>query len=529
MAINVPRPLGSLLLLIACFSLISAQERPVVSSDSPASTLQAGNRASWVPADSNGPSTIIARFVEAETKGREALNQHTFKRDVVLQTIGPNGEVTGEYVRNSQFLFDDRGRRIERVLYHPPSTIRTMRITKEDIQDLAEGQLLGIDIVEANKYKLTYAGREIVDSRELFAIDVSPARQPNPHRMRERFFVGRVWIDPISFQIVKIKGVVQPQGKQRFPVFVTWRQPLNGAFTFPARTEADDILRFPTGDVHYRVKVNYYDYKQFGSKVNITEIDEPAETSMTPPPPAPREDLSEVCVTNRNAPPLSPYHWPADAEVKVYTIRNMFMPEQRQALLEALKTWTTAGRDSGSGVSFTYVGETENLVNCRNCLTVRKREVFKYDGAHYSFFYPLSSEDGRVLVSAWIDLDFATTSPHAMQGFLAHELGHGMGLWDCESCKKKHTLMNGFPGINKTNGLIAPSRCDVEALKGVYIQERQLAAAKAIDGKSRQTNHASRPFALTSSGPATGYASFLLSLPQLGDGSPSLRWNVFSK
>jgi hypothetical protein len=61
---------------------------------------------------SQDPPTILASFLASEKKVREALNQHTFKRDVVLQTIGPNGEVTGEYIRNSQFIFDDRGCRI---------------------------------------------------------------------------------------------------------------------------------------------------------------------------------------------------------------------------------------------------------------------------------------------------------------------------------------------------------------------------------------------------------------------------------
>ncbi|HKN83347.1 MAG TPA: hypothetical protein VJW17_07920, partial [Pyrinomonadaceae bacterium] len=73
------------------------------------------------------PQTIVASFIKTESELREALKQHTFKRDVVLQTIGPNGEVTGQYIRNSQFLFDDKGNRIERVTYHPPSTIREMR------------------------------------------------------------------------------------------------------------------------------------------------------------------------------------------------------------------------------------------------------------------------------------------------------------------------------------------------------------------------------------------------------------------
>lgn len=473
-------PAAFLFLLITSFSLALAQESSLatigVSLPGTASNALSGS-----PSELDA-ATILARFIEAETKGREALNQHTFKRDVVLQTVDRNGQITGEYIRNSQFLFDDQGRRIERVLYHPPSGIREMRITKEDIQDLAGAQLLGIDIVEATKYRLTYAGAELVASRQLYAIDVTPLTKPNPKRMKERFFVGRVWVDPSNFQIVKIRGIVEPQGKQRFPLFETWREPVSGQFAFPTRTEADDILRFKEYDVHYRIKVKYHDYRLFASKVTITDVD---DISSIPAPPTPKPKSSEIeaCVTNRNAPPVSPYHWPADAAVKVYLFRNMFTTEQRTALLEALKTWTTAGYEVDAGITFTYAGETDRLVNCRGCLTIRRREVYKNDGAHYSFFNPLSSEEGRVLTSAWIDLDVATVSPKAVQGFMAHELGHGMGLWDCESCKNKRTIMNGFRSINRDNGLIAPSRCDLETVKNVYLKERQIAAANSARQK----------------------------------------------
>ncbi len=475
-AINRFMPVGVLFLLLTPFIAVFAQEGSVATTSAPSAGLRVGK---WGAEVTNESATILERFVEAETKGREALNQYTFKRDVVLQTIGRRGEVTGEYIRNSQFLFDDQGQRIERVLFHPPSRIHEMRITKEDIQDLAGSQLLGIDIVEANKYQLTYAGAEIIDSRQLLAIDVTPLVKPDPKRMRERFFVGRVWIDPNSFQIVKIKGRVEPQGKQRFPLFETWREPVNGAFAFPTRTEADDVLNFSEADVHYRIKVNYHDYKLFGSKVTITDLDDTPSTSSAPTITAKPQGSLEACIINRNAPPASSYHWAADAEVKVYLVRHMFTHEQQKALLEALKAWTNAGEETNAGVKLIYAGESAGLMNCKGCLTVTRREVYKNDGRHYSFFNPMSSEDGRVLTSAWIDLDFATTNPHALQGFVAHELGHGMGLWDCETCKSKRTIMNGFPGINKDNGLIAPSRCDLETLKSVYAQERQIAAAKS--------------------------------------------------
>src|SRR6266849_827848 len=226
LAIKGSRTVGILFMLLVSIGLSFSQERSVASFGNREISLRSKTATDSEPMDMSNPAMIVARFVDAEGKVREALNQHTFKRDVVLQTIGPNGEVTGEYIRNSQFLFDDRGKRIEKVLYHPSSTIREIRITKEDIQDLAGSQLLGIDIVEATKYRLTYAGSEVIDSRQLFAIDVAALTTPDPHRMSDRYFVGRVWVDPVNFQIVKIKGTVEPQGQQRFPAFETWREPI---------------------------------------------------------------------------------------------------------------------------------------------------------------------------------------------------------------------------------------------------------------------------------------------------------------
>jgi hypothetical protein len=499
-------PLGILVILAAFSSPIFSQQSSVASVSNAEAHLRSDATPKSAPLDATDSTKIVAAFSAAETRVREALNQHTFKRDVVLQTIGPNGEVTGQYIRNSQFIFDDRGRRIERVFFHPASTMREMRITKEDIQDLEGSQLLGIDIVEATKYQLTYAGAETVDGRQLLAIDVSPLTQPDPNHMKERFFVGRVWIDPTSFQVVKLKGIVEPQGKQRFPMFVTWREPIKDALSFPTRTEADDVLHFSERDVHYRIKVRYYDYKVFASKVSVTEVDDDALAPATESAPKtakpsnkaqPPSKISafpsesplptirplskpEVCTTNRNAPPVGEYHWPADTEVKVYIMRGMFTSEQASAVLEAMKTWKTADKEIGSGVRFAYAGETDSRMTCRNCLTVMRREVFKNDKHHYAFFNPMKMDEGRLLVAAWIDLDVGITDPKALEGFAAHELGHGLGLWDCPSCKKKQSLMNGFPGLNKNNGLLGPSGCDVATTKGVYAEERQMASVNAI-------------------------------------------------
>jgi hypothetical protein len=187
---------------------------------------------------------------------------------------------------------------------------------------------------------------------------------------------------------------------------------------------------------------------------------------------------SDSCVANRSAPPVGAYAWPADAEVKVYFIRRMFTPEQQETLLSAMDFWTEAAKRTGAGVSFSYEKETDVLMDCRNCLTVTRSEVHKYDRKHYAFFYPIRRARDGSLISAWIDFDFATTSLQALKGYMAHELGHGMGLGDCVSCKKKQTIMNGFPGINKDNGLVEPSACDLEVVRQVYqLQPRTATAA----------------------------------------------------
>ena len=195
------------------------------------------------------------------------------------------------------------------------------------------------------------------------------------------------------------------------------------------------------------------------------------------------QEKSAVCVANHNAPPINTYYWPPDTGVKVYFARGMFTEAQQSTLLIAMEVWSNANKQTDAGISFSYAGQVEKVANCNNCLTITRREVHKNDRKHYAFFNPLKQNSDGLLVSAWIDFDFATTNPQALQGYMSHELGHGMGLWDCKSCKKKKTIMNGFPGINNDNGLLAPSACDLEVVRQVYDLQRR------VDRNVVQRNH----------------------------------------
>jgi hypothetical protein len=217
-------------------------------------------------------ATIIKNFLNAEAKFRGTLVQFSFKRHVVLQTIGPQGEVTGEYLRTSVFVLDDHGQRIERVLYHPKPTLKELVITKEDIQDLAGSQLFGLELSDLNSYDVSYLREEVLDGRSVYLIGVGPKQAPDAHHMKARFFLGVFAIDSITFRPIYAEGITEPQGKQRFPSFRTERHTDIENLLFPSSTTADDVLHFPNKDVHYRIKVSYYEFKRFAARVKIVEV-----------------------------------------------------------------------------------------------------------------------------------------------------------------------------------------------------------------------------------------------------------------
>lgn len=285
----------SLLLLGLCFSISAQQvEQPAAKQESSEQSsaysaalyalarnnpaLESLNEPPPPASSSGSRALIITNFIAVERKFRETLIQFSFKRDVVLQTIGPAGEVTGEYIRNSVFVLDDSGQRVEQVVYHPRPTINEMRITKEDVQDLAGSQLFGLEKEKLNAgdiaYDFSYVGEESLNGRPAYLLTVKPRQEPNPHQMRVRFFVGQIWIDPLSFQTIKLRGITEPHGKQRFPVFETERELKIEGQAFPSETAADDILHFSDKDVHYRIKVRYYDFKRFASRLKIVEVNE---------------------------------------------------------------------------------------------------------------------------------------------------------------------------------------------------------------------------------------------------------------
>ena len=234
---------------------------------------------------------IINTFTAKESQFRKALNEYSFKRDAVLQTLGMGGQITGEYHRVSYFTFDDQGNRYEKISYFPMPSYGG--ITQEDLDDLGGIQPFALEPSKIPQYDFKYVGREKIDELNLFVFDVSPKVMPDAKKTKERFFKGRVWVEDQDFQIVKTKGKGVPEKKvNKFPTVETYREQIDGRYWFPTYSYADEELIFDSGEsLHLRMQVRYSDFELARAKVKITEIENPdaPKKETKPVTPAPRK------------------------------------------------------------------------------------------------------------------------------------------------------------------------------------------------------------------------------------------------
>jgi hypothetical protein len=224
------------------------------------------------PAQPTGitPEQIIEKFAAKEAQFKQARESYTWRQDVKVQTLDGN-TVDGEYRQVVDILFDDRGKRVENVVFAPQSSLQRISMTREDFDDIEKRLPFVLTSEEIPDYNILYVGQQKEDELNTFVFDVAPKKIEK----NRRYFQGRIWVDDHDFQIVKTRGknvpdIVSKNGENLFPPFTTWREQIDGKYWFPTYTLTDDSLHFKTGDVRIRQIVKYTNYKRFGSQVKIT-------------------------------------------------------------------------------------------------------------------------------------------------------------------------------------------------------------------------------------------------------------------
>jgi hypothetical protein len=243
---------------------------------------------------------IVRTFMQKEAEFRKALNEYGFHREAILQTIAWGGQISGEYLRISRFVFDDSGNRFEKILKFPVPTMSELQITAEDLEDFGGVQSFALESSKMNEYNFAYIGKEKLDELDTYVFDVTPKILSDQARLKalkaskkpERFFQGRIWVDDRDFQIVKSRGKGVPEFEQRFPTFESYREQIDGKYWFPTYSYADDELTFKTGQsVHLRMRIKFTDFERLRGRASVVEQgteskdknDEPAKPTPTPP------------------------------------------------------------------------------------------------------------------------------------------------------------------------------------------------------------------------------------------------------
>ena len=274
-ALNAWKLISSCALLISLAApLASAQQSSVAPKTETVATSPSLSQAQI--------DNIISKFSAKETEFRRALNSYAFKRDALVQEIGMGGQVIGEYRRVSDFTFDDQGNRFEKINFFPMATLYGMN--QEDLEDLGGVNAFALEAGKLSQYSFKYVGKERIDELDLYVFDVAPKIMPDAKKTKDRFFIGRIWVDDQDLQIVKSKGKGIPETKDnKFPVVESYREQIDGKYWFPTYAYADDDLIFDNGTSRrLRLQIKYTDYKVGRGKVTITELEEvKPETSQT--------------------------------------------------------------------------------------------------------------------------------------------------------------------------------------------------------------------------------------------------------
>jgi ketosteroid isomerase-like protein len=213
---------------------------------------------------------IVRRFAAQEQIFKEAYNHYTYREVVKMQTLGEQGYVDGEYDDTFDVTFDNQGNRVVKPVSHPRDTLKRIRVTQEDIDDLRDRMPFVLTSDELPSYKINYKGQQDASGTHCYVFDIAPKAMEEGRR----YFEGRIWVDANAYQVVKSSGKAVPDiynrsGENLFPKFTTFRELVDDKYWFPSYTRSNDTLFFSGGPVHIVEVVDYTNYKRFGAESKI--------------------------------------------------------------------------------------------------------------------------------------------------------------------------------------------------------------------------------------------------------------------
>src|SRR5258706_15315212 len=138
------------------------------------------------------PEEIITRFAAKEKLFKEARDHYTYRQDIKVQTRDGD-TVTGEFHEVFDVLYDDKGHRIENVVFAPQSSLDQggLSLDEGDIQDFRNRLPFVLTTEEVPEYNILYVGQQQEDQLHCYVFDIAPKKIVG----KKRYFQGRIWVD----------------------------------------------------------------------------------------------------------------------------------------------------------------------------------------------------------------------------------------------------------------------------------------------------------------------------------------------
>jgi hypothetical protein len=206
---------------------------------------------------------IIKRFAEKEEAYARVRGRYGYKKTIKLTEYGNDGNPVGEFSVTTTPMVASDGRVYERVQADGVSTLRSVKLSPEDLNAISKIPAYPLAASQVEKYNITFVGRQLVDEVDCYMFQVKP-------RFLERanaLFEGIVWVDTKYLEIVKTYGkFVTDLGDFHSPElpfsnFETYRENVEGKYWFPNYARSDDRLHFQDGEVPLRVVIKWTEFK----------------------------------------------------------------------------------------------------------------------------------------------------------------------------------------------------------------------------------------------------------------------------
>jgi hypothetical protein len=206
---------------------------------------------------------IVRRFTQKEDEFQRARGGYSYRKIVRVQEFGEDNKPAGEFQLTTELAVAADGKRYEKIVHEPPSTLRHMTLAREDVETLARIPAFVLTTGQLDKYELTYGGKQPVDELTTYVFRVKPRQLER----KRAYFEGLVWVDDRDLLIVKTYGkwvteigdVSSPE--LPFTMFETYREMIDGKYWFPIYARSDDTLTLKNEATRIRLTIRWSDYK----------------------------------------------------------------------------------------------------------------------------------------------------------------------------------------------------------------------------------------------------------------------------